>query len=139
MDGKKNMIGAIVAMALVLLLYCVLAFMMPFPRGTVFWLSFAFTVVALLAQIWVLYASFARGEGARSRFFGIPLAKVGLTYLVAQLIAGFVCMAMGTLLPVWVTVVLLILILGAAAVGLIPEDGQGDEAVREETDPGPDN
>lgn len=134
MNAKKNMIRAIIAMGIVLVIYCILAFVMPFQRGTVFWLSFVFTVIALLVQIFVLKTAFAHGEDARSKFYGFPIAKVGLIYLVAQLIAGFVCMAMGVLLPVWVAVVLFVLILGAALIGLITVDAIRDEVERQDTE-----
>ncbi len=132
MDAKKNMIRTIAVMAIVLALYCVLALAMPFARGPVFWLSFAFTILALLVQIWVLKISFTNDDIVRSRFYGFPIARVGLIWLVAQLIAGFVCMAMGALLPTWVAVVLFVLILGAGAVGLIAADAIRDEVERQD-------
>ncbi len=98
-----------------------------------FWLSFVFTILALLAQLWVLKTSFAHGESVRSKFYGFPIARIGLIYLVVQLIVGFVCMALGAFLPVWVAIVLFVIILGAVAIGLIIVDAIRDEVERQDT------
>lgn len=133
MNAKKNMTRTLVVLAIVLVLYCVLAFAIPFVRGPVFWLSFVFTIIALLTQLWVLKTSFAHGESVRSKFYGFPIARIGLIYLVVQLIVGFVCMALGAFLPVWVAIVLFVIILGAAAIGLITVDAIRDEVERQDT------
>ncbi len=133
MNAKKNMTRTLVVLAIVLVLYCVLAFAIPFVRGAVFWLSFVFTIIALLAQLWVLKTSFAHGESVRSKFYGFPIARIGLIYLVVQFIIGLVCMALGAFLPTWVAVVLFIIILGAAAIGLITVDAIRDEVERQDT------
>ena len=133
MNAKKNTIRTLVVLAIVLILYCVLAFAIPFVRGPVFWLSFVFTILALLAQLWVLKTSFAHGESVRSKFYGFPIARIGLIYLIVQFIVGFACMAMGAFLPTWVAIILLVVILGAAAIGLITVDAIRDEVERQDT------
>ena len=132
MNGKKNMTRSVVILAIVLILYCVLAFAIPFVRGGVFWLSFVFTLIALCAQFYVLKTSFDHGESARSKFYGFPIARIGLIWLVVQLIAGFVCMALGTVLPAWVALVVFVIILALAAIGLITAEGIRDEVERQD-------
>ena len=65
MNGKKNMTRSIVILAIVLILYCVLSFAIPFARGGIFWLSFVFSLIAICAQFYVLKTSFDHGESAR--------------------------------------------------------------------------
>ena len=132
MNTKKNMTRSIVILAIVLVLYCILAFAIPFIRGGVFWLSFVFTLIALCAQFYVLKTSFNHGESARSKFYGFPIARIGLLYLVVQLIAGFICMAVGFVLPAWVALVVFVVILAAAAIGLITTDAIRDEVERQD-------
>ena len=132
MKIRKNMTRTLVLSGIVLAVFCVLAFVLPFPRGPVFWLGFAFTVVAILAQVYIVWLAFAQGKEARSRFYGFPIARVGILYLAVQLAAGLVCMALGTLLPVWVPAVLFIIILAAAATGLITVDAIRDEVERQD-------
>lgn len=132
MNGNKNMARSIVILAIVLVVYCVLAFVIPFARGGVFWLSFVFTLIAVCAQVYVAKTAFAHGGSARSRFYGFPIARVGLIWLVVQLIAGFICMALGPVLPVWAAALAFIVILAAAAVGLITTEGIRDEVERQD-------
>ena len=132
MNGKKNMTRSMIILAIVLVLYCILAFAIPFVRGGVFWLSFVFTLIAICAQFYVLKTSFDHGESARSKFYGFPIARIGLVYLVVQLIAGFVCMALGLVLPAWVALVVFVIILAAAAIGLITTEGIRDEVERQD-------
>lgn len=132
MNGKKNMTRSIAILAIVLVVYCILVFAIPFARGGVFWLSFVFTLIALCAQFYVLKTSFDRGGSARSKFYGFPIARVGLIWLVVQLIAGFVCMAVGKVLPTWIALVVFIVILAAAAIGLITTEGIRDEVERQD-------
>lgn len=132
MNAKKNMIRTLIVLAIVLVLYCVLAFAIPFAHGGVFWMSFVFTIIALCSQFYVLKTAFDHGESARSKFYGFPIARIGLIYLVVQLIVGFVCMALGTVLPAWVALVVFIIILAAAAIGLITTEGIRDEVERQD-------
>ncbi len=132
MNRKKHLTRSIIILAIVLILFCILAFAIPFVRGGVFWLSFIFTLIALCAQFYVLKTSFDHGESARSKFYGFPIARIGLIYLVIQLVAGFVCMALGLFLPAWVALVVFVIILTAAAIGLITTEGIRDEVERQD-------
>ena len=51
MKQNKNSIRALMVLAILLVLYCVLVLVIPFERGTVFWLSFVFTLIAFFAQV----------------------------------------------------------------------------------------
>ena len=132
MNAKKNMMRTLAVAAIVLVLFCVLAFAIPFVHGAVFWLAFIFTIIAILAQLYIAKKAFANGEGARSKFYGFPIARVGFIYLFVQVLAGLVCMALGLVLPVWVAVVLFILILALAAIGFITVDAIRDEVERQD-------
>ncbi len=132
MNGKKNMTRSMVILAIVLVVYCILVFAIPFARGGVFWLSLVFTLVAICAQFFVLKTSFDHGESAKSKFYGFPMARIGLIYLVVQLVAGFLCMALGLVLPAWVALVIFVIILALAAIGLITTEGIRDEAERQD-------
>ena len=133
MNMNKNAVRILVIAAIVLVVFCVLAFAIPFVRGPVFWLGFVFTIIAIIAQLFVAKKAFANGEGARSKFYGFPIARVGVIYLVAQVIAGLVCMALGAVLPAWVAVVIFVVILAVAAIGFIAVDAIRDEVERQDT------
>ena len=97
---KKNTIRWWVLLGVVLVVYNVLAFALPFPKTAVFAVSYLFSMIAILAQIYVIRTAFYRGEGVKSKFYGFPIAKVGVIYLAIQLIGGLVFMALGLAVPV---------------------------------------
>lgn len=132
---KKNTIRWWVILGVVLVVYNVIVFAVPFPKNPVFFLSWLFTLAAIAAQIYVVRTAFYRGEGAKSKFYGWPIAKIGLVYLAVQLALGLAFMALGLAVsvPVWIPVVLYAVLLGAAAVGLISTEATRDEIARQDT------
>lgn len=132
---KKNTIRWWVILGVVLVVYNVIAFAVPFPKNAVFFVSWAFTLIAIAAQIYVVPSAFYRGEGAKSKFYGFPIAKIGAVYLAVQMALSLVFMALGLAvsLPVWVPLVLYVVLLGAAAVGLISTEATRDEIARQDT------
>lgn len=129
---KKNAIRWWVVLGVVLVVYNVLAFALPFPKTAVFAVSYLFTMIAILAQIYVIRTAFYRGEGVKSKFYGFPIAKLGVIYLAVQLIAGLVFMALGLIVPVWLPLALYVVLLGIAAAGFVAADAVRDEVVRQE-------
>ena len=129
---KKNAIRWWVVLGVVLVVYNVLAFALPFPKTAVFAVSYLFTTIAILAQIYVIRTAFYRGEGVKSKFYGFPIAKLGVIYLAVQLIAGLVFMALGLIVPVWLPLALYVVLLGVAAAGFVAADAVRDEVVRQE-------
>lgn len=129
---KKNAIRWWVLLGVVLVVYNVLAFALPFPKTAVFAVSYLFSMIAILAQIYVIRTAFYRGEGVKSKFYGFPIAKVGVLYLAIQLIGGLVFMALGLAVPVWLPLVLYVVLLGIAVAGFVAVDAARDEVIRQE-------
>lgn len=63
----------------------------------------------------------------KSRFYGFPIARIGVIYGAAQLVCGLAFMALGKWVPVWAAVLVYALGLGAAAIGLIAADTVAEE------------
>ena len=116
---KKDQIRYIAAMAIFLVLYILVAFLIPFEKTAVFWVSFVFTLIAFGVVGASFYIAFLRKPDATSKFYGFPIARIGATYGSAQLAAGLLFMALGQWIPVWVAVLVYAIGLGAAAIGLI--------------------
>lgn len=97
-----------VILAAVLVVCNVTAFAVPFHKNPVFFLSWLFTLAAIVAQAYVARTAFYQGEGVKSKFYGWPIATIGVMYLAAQLVLGLVFMAMGfaVTVPVWLPLVL---------------------------------
>ena len=124
---KKRLLRGSVCLGVVLALYLLVAFLIPFAKTAVFWLSFGFTLAAFGVTAFSLYIAFLKKPDAKSRFYGFPIAKIGVIYGGAQLLLGLVFMALGKWLPVWVAALVYAIALGAAVIGLVSADAVAEE------------
>lgn len=129
---KKDTIRGIIALTVVLALYILIAFLIPFVHTATFWVSFVFTLIAFCVVAASIYIAFVKNPDAKSRFYGFPIARIGVTYGVVQLIAGLIFMALGLWIPVWVAVLIYAIALGVAAIGLISADAVREEIQRQD-------
>ena len=113
---------ALLALAILLVLFNVLAFALPFARTAPFYLAYVFTTAAILLQ----------GD-PKSWLYGFPIARVGGVYLVAQIVAGVLLMALGKVCPVWLAVVIEAVLLAAAGLGFLTTGAMREEIVRQDS------
>jgi hypothetical protein len=116
---NKNTVRGIAALGVLLVLYILIAFLVPFAHTATFWVSFVFTLIAFGVVAASIYIAFVKNPDAKSRFYGFPIAKIGVIYGAVQLIAGIAFMALAALIPVWAAVLVYAIALGAAVIGLI--------------------
>lgn len=124
---NKNALRCGIAVLLLLIVYNVLAFVIPFARTAPFWLAYGFTTLAIVMQLPLLFSAFHDGKQAQSWLYGFPIARIGGIYLAVQLIVGFVAMAISGWIPLWLLIVVEVLLLGGAAMGLLTTGGMRDE------------
>ena len=124
---NKNAIRGMLGMAVLLVLYILVAFLIPFVHTAVFWVSFVFTLIAFGVVAVSIYIAFIRNPSAKSKFYGFPIAKIGVMYGAAQLLAGLTFMALGLWIPVWAAVLVYAIALGAAVIGLISAEAVVEE------------
>ena len=118
---KKNSSKGYAILGILLVLVSVLAFTVPLAKATAFWISYAFTVIAFVAQIIIWKSALGRTEALKSKFLGFPVIHIGIVYLVVQIIAFSVFLFIPTL-PIWSAVVACAAIAGVFAVCLITSD-----------------
>lgn len=123
----------LVVLALLFVVYTLIVLAVPFAKGGMFWLTYLFTAAAFGVQVYVFKLSFEKEAGAKSKFYGFPIARVGVLYLAVQLVLGLVFMALDAVAPVWLALVLYLALLVAAAVGVIATDSIRDEVERQDT------
>ena len=111
---KKNSLMSYIALGVVFALFNVIAFVVPTDKTATFWVAYTFSIVAFVAQIPLWKISIGKKETLKSKFLGIPIVHVGITYLIIQLIAFAVFMIFPTL-PAWLAVVLCATILAISA------------------------
>lgn len=132
MKAEKDQIRVWVALAVIAVVYTLIALVLPVRRGEVWVLSYVFALAAIGAQVYVIRTAFFRGEGIRSKFYGFPIAKLGAVYLAAQLLSSVFFMALGWIIPIWLPVLLYALMLGAAVIGFIAVDAVREEVERQD-------
>ena len=116
---SKDTIRWIIGLGVLLILYILIAFLIPFVHTATFWVSFVFTLIAFAVVAASMYIAFIKNPDAKSKFYGFPIAKIGAIYGLVQLIAGFIFMALSQWAPAWAAILVYAIALGAAVIGLI--------------------
>ena len=98
---KKDTMRGIAGLGVLLILYILIAFLIPFAKTATYWVSFVFTLIAFCVVAASIYIAFVKNPDAKSRFYGFPIARIGIIYGIAQLVAGLLLMALGKWVPVW--------------------------------------
>ena len=109
------MIVAIVMLAI----YNLIAFVIPFAHTAAFWISYGFTMAAFVVVAASIYIAFIKNPDAKSRFYGFPIARIGVLYGGAQLVASVVIMAIAAIIPWWIPVLIYAIAMGIAIIGLV--------------------
>lgn len=128
---KKNGLMSHLALGIVFALFNVIAFVIPTDKTATFWTAYVFSVVAFAVQIPLWKIALGKKDTLKSKFLGIPVIHVGITYLIIQLIAFAVFMIFPTL-SVWLTVVVCSSILVISALCAIAGQAGANEINRVE-------
>lgn len=126
-DMSKGTVRTLVVLGLLLLVYLMLALLIPFVKTGVYWVALIFGIIAIAAQTVIMKCAFQNGESIKSKFYGFPIARIGVIYLVAQMVISFASMALSQWVPMWLEILLCGLLLAFTTIGLVAAD-----AVREE-------
>ena len=118
---KKDSTKGYILLSVAFVLVSVIAFTVPAAKTSVFWISYAFTVIAFAAQIAIWKAALGRAESLKSKFLGFPVVHIGMVYLVVQIIA-FAVFLFAPALPVWSAIVAGAVIAGSSAICMIAAD-----------------
>jgi hypothetical protein len=130
MTLTKNKKMFFIAVFIIVAVYNVIAFVIPFNRGGGFWSGYGFSMLAILLAAGVAFYAFAR-EGLKSRFYGIPLISVVWRYLVIQLIIGLLEMILDIVpIPFQFGIAVNTILLGACLIGLITIEATKEEIER---------
>lgn len=116
---KKDTVRAIVVAVVALVIYNLIAFLIPFAHTAAFWISYGFTLAAFAVVCASIYIAFIKNPDAKSRFYGFPIARIGVLYGIAQLIVSLVVMAIAKWIPWWIPVLVYAIGMGAAVIGLV--------------------
>ena len=127
----KNASRGKIMLVILLAVFSVVAFVIPFPKNAVFWIAYICGVFAILFQLYIFKSSFGNAD-ARSRFYGFPIARLGIYYLIIQLIASIIEIALSKFLPTWAVIIINVLILAFALIGCITTETMRDEIANQD-------
>lgn len=128
---KKNSSKGYLILGILFVLVSVIAFAVPSEKNAVFWISYAFTVIAFAAQIIIWKSTLGRAESLKSKFLGFPVVHIGIVYAIIQTVAFAVFLLVPTL-PTWSAIVVCSVIAGISAVCMISADAGRNEIERVE-------
>lgn len=109
--------SAYLALGILFVVFSVIIFIIPTEKTTTFWIAYVFSVAAFGLQV-PIWKKTLRQPDLKSKFLGCPILYIGGIFLVIQMIASIVLMFVPGI-PHWVTVIVEIMLLGAAGLGLI--------------------
>ena len=135
MLNKKQLLP-IAAFAVILIVYNVLAFVLPFAHKGPFWTAYVFGLISIFVSAAVIALAFNKTNTPKSRFYGFPIARVGVLYALIQLPLSFITMALSRIgdLPVWPFALVFVLLLAFALLGTIGAEAARTEVERIEND-----
>lgn len=128
----KNQKRYLAVVAIGFIAFSVIVFAAPFKMNGVFWVSYVFSVIAIGIQIYIFKIAFGGKESVRSKFYGFPIARIGIVYLAIQIILSFVFMILAVVVPLWLVLILYVVVLAVAALGLISTNAMRDEIERQD-------
>ena len=107
----------------------ILAFVIPFQRNEVFWVTYAFSIVTIFTQVAADMLAFRNAQTLRKIFYGVQIVKLAHSGLCVQLAvcAGLLVISLAAPIPVWVAVVPCTLILTFYAIAIIKADWAREE------------
>ena len=125
--GKKSK-SVIAIYAILLVVYIVAFLIIPFNKTAASWISFVFTIIAIAGSLFVCGYAFNAKQTLVSKIYGYPIFRVGAVYAIAQLVIGVVVCAISAVIavPYWVALLVSVILLGAAAIGVIITDNTRD-------------
>lgn len=126
MNLSKNAVRILLFAGIALVCFNVISFVIPLEKNGTFWVGYIFGMLAILLQLVVMKVAFDGAESIRSKFYGFPIARIGVIYGICQILLSFVVMALSPYVPLWIPIIIFTLMLAAASAGCIAAD-----AVRE--------
>lgn len=117
MNNSKSKSLYVAAALIILVVFNLVAFLLPFNREGLFWAGYGFTMAAILLAAYVSFYVLKR-EDMKSKFYGFPIILVAWIYLIVQLAVGIAEMAL-SFIPAEYGIVVNAVLLGACLIGLI--------------------
>ena len=107
-----------IVIAILFVIYNVIAFVIPTTKTSAFWICYAFTVISFAVQAYVWYATIGKKEDLKSKLLGSSVTYISAVYLAIQFVAFLIFMFVSSA-PNWCAILVCVMILGISAVCMI--------------------
>lgn len=107
-----------IVIAILFVLFNVIAFAIPTEKTSVFWIGYVFTVIAFAVVGFVWYLTIGKKQDLKSKLLGSSVAYISAVYLAVQFVAFLAFMFVPSA-PSWCAILVCVLILGISAVCMI--------------------
>ena len=129
----KNDIRRLIILASVLLLYIVIIFVVNTTKNGTFWLGFVFTLIAFALAYFLFKIVSNSTDSAKSRFYRIPIVKVGFYYIAVQLVLGLLETLLAQYISWKAALIINLFVIVAAIIGTVAADTMREEIERQDT------
>ena len=137
MTGKQKN-SLILIYGIVLAVFTLLFFIIPFERTAAVWTAFVFAEISIVLGYFITNYAFDKREKLTSKIYGLPILRISYIYTITQLVFSFVIFiaCKNHDIPVWIAAVISILLLAFALIGTIAADNARDiiEQIDEKTE-----
>lgn len=128
----KNAIRGILIVTIILVMFNVVVFTLPFERNSVFWVSYIFSIIAIPFQSIFFYVGKDGEKNLKSRLYKYPVIRISVIYLIAQLIFNFIMMTFSATFSLGVAVAIYVILIGLASIGLITTSAMSEKIERQD-------
>lgn len=126
---KKETSRFLAVIGILLAVYHLIVFLIPFDRDVNFWMTYVFCMVSFGVAAYAGYTANIAQRTPKSKFYGFPVLRIGVLYALIQIALGFVLMALSENLPWQLDLILQVLLLATALLGLISTESVNDTIV----------
>lgn len=121
---NRSKIKILFVLLIATVVFIAVTFLIPFPKGSVFWLAFFAEIIAIGLQIPFFKVAFENSQELNSKILGFPIFRVGYIYLAIQTILSIILFILGAILefPLWAAAVICLLVLAVAIICGISTD-----------------
>ena len=107
-----------IVIAILFVIYNVIAFVIPTTKTSAFWICYAFTVISFAVQAYVWYATIGKKQDLKSKLLGSSVTYISAVHLAIQFVAFLIFMFVSSA-PNWCAILVCVMILGISAVCMI--------------------
>lgn len=113
---------------IIAVVYILLFALIPFHKPAGSWLMFIFSLISIAGSCGITLYAFGKDDSLMSKFYGYPVFKIGIGYMLLQLGLSVLVYIIGAFVnvPYWVGLLLSLVMAGAAGIGIIAADDAHD-------------